>query len=201
MSCSLHNKEMPTKKENTGLEVITASYGVAPNFQDVTEQVKNMVKDGDLNFTVSAQELGILDPAPGVTKTFQAKLTVNGGKPMILSKNDSEVFSVSAPPVDEPDEKPSLIGQLFTALYYGMAALIVMYIAKSTYYFGEQAFSSPGALPSSAASIFGMMMMGIVLTTYGGFGLFVVPLVVFAYCLYDPTGINWNWILPDKKVV
>ena len=189
---------MPSKK-NTGLEVITASYGVAPNFQDVTEQVKNMVKDGDLNFTVSAQELGILDPAPGVTKTFQAKVTVNGGKPMILSKNDSEVFSVSAPPVDDPAEPVSFSGQVFSALRYGITALIVMFLAKSTYYFGQYAFSVPGALPSSGASIFGMMLMGIVLVTYGMFGLVAVPIIVSAYCLYDPAGINWNWVLPEKK--
>ena len=198
MSCSLHNKEMPSKK-NTGLEVITASYGVAPNFQDVTEQVKNMVKDGDLNFTVSAQELGILDPAPGVTKTFQAKLVINDGKPMILSKDDTEVFSVSAPPVDEPVEKPTFLGQLMQALYYGIAALIIMFIAKSTYYFGRDSFSTPGELPTSTGSIFGFMLMGIVLATWGGFGVFIVPLVVFAYCLYNPSGVNWNWILPEKK--
>lgn len=79
-----------------GLKILKATYGVQGNFTDVTSEIKAMVNDDSLDFTVSAQSLGILDPAPGVKKTFQAKVVINDGHPTIMTKEDGEQFTISA---------------------------------------------------------------------------------------------------------
>lgn len=79
-----------------GFKILKATYGIQGNFTDVTKEVQAMINDDSLDFTVSAQSLGILDPAPGVKKTFQAKVVINDGKPTIMSKEDGEQFTINA---------------------------------------------------------------------------------------------------------
>jgi hypothetical protein len=185
-----------TELKTTGLEVVSASYGVAPNFQDVTAEVQKLVQDGDLSFTVGAQSLGILDPAPGVIKTFQAKVVINGGKPTILSKDDGELFAVSAPPIKPDAKKSSHFWNIYSSIGYGISAIIAAYLAMSAYQFGKMSFNTGG--DSNFFMIVGIIFGGITLLTYGYFGIIAIPIIVFLYSLYNPTGINFNY--PIKKV-
>jgi hypothetical protein len=112
---------------NAGLKITKASYGVQGNFTDVTKEVQAMIVDGELSFTVSAQSLGILDPAPGVKKTFQASVIINGGTPSILSKEDGEQFSISAPAPKKGPTGP-LAGSLsiFGYIFYGIGIFLTI---------------------------------------------------------------------------
>ena len=47
-----------------GLTIVHATYGVDSQFVDVTTEVKGLVQNGELDFIVSAQSLGIPDPNP-----------------------------------------------------------------------------------------------------------------------------------------
>ncbi len=91
-----------------GLKILKASYGIQGNFTDVTKEAQAMVDDGSINFVVSPQNLGILDPAPGVKKTFQAQVVINKGTPTVMSKDDGEVFVINATP--DPSKKSGPVG-------------------------------------------------------------------------------------------
>ena len=187
MSCSHHKGMFSTsgstasaKINNDGLTVLKASYGIQNTFIDVTEQVKNLVQDGELNFTVNSQTLGILDPAPGVKKTFQMQYRINAGNPTLHSKDEGEQVVLSVPNavnsrLAEEDGKkaPTVIGLIFHSLGMFFLGLLVM----SAYYVGEDMFHS-GALA--------VILAAITLGTGGTFGVFVLPIIVFFVFLWDP---------------
>lgn len=170
MSCSHHKRMLSftgstgTVINDNGLTILKATYGIQNNFTDVTEQVKNLVQDGDLNFTVSAQDLGILDPAPGVTKTFQMQYTVNKGKPQLLSKNDTEQVGISVPKVASKDKKdqPTIWGSIF----YGIGAFIIMFIAKSAYDYNV-VYVKDASGTVTTQNTFALVMFFLVFLTYG----------------------------------
>jgi len=170
----------------SGLEVIQASYGVGTTFTDVTKEVQGLVQNGEINFVVSAQSLGILDPAPGVTKTFQAKVSMNKGTPTLLSKNDGEVFAVSAP--SAPKSPPSHFFNIFTALWYFLLALSTTYFGMSAYQLGLNAFGS---------AIAGYLFAAVTLITFGMFGFMVLPFIVFFYALIWPDTLNFNYAIKN----
>jgi len=126
-----------------GLEITQASYGTENAMQDVTKEARKLIKDDSISFTVSAQSLGILDPAPGVKKTFQANISINGGPPVLMTKDDKEQFVMSAPTVktDDKDEKSDL-GQAGVTVFYFFIALVGSYLAYSFYQLGSYGFSS-----------------------------------------------------------
>lgn len=167
----------------TGLYIAKASYGVQGNFTDVTEEAQALVQDGNINFTVSAQSLGILDPAPGVTKTFQAQVVINSGTPSTISKEDGEVFAVSAPPV-KSDDKPSHFGNIYSAFWYGFMAVLTSYVAFSSYKFGAKGLG---------VSIVGIILAGLTFISFGWAGLLILPGFVFLYSLYDPNGLDFSY--------
>jgi len=163
-----------------GLTVLKASYGIQNTFIDVTEQVKNLVQDGELNFTVNAQTLGILDPAPGVKKNFQMQYRINAGNPTLLAKDDAEQVVLSVPNAvskkqSEEDAKkaPTVVGMVFHSLGMFFLALLVM----SAFYVGQDMLHSQALAYILAA---------ITLGTGGMFGLFGLPVIVFFVFLWDP---------------
>ena len=82
---------MSSEPPAPGLKILKASYGTGTTNTDVTDEVSKMVtSDGSLSFTVGAQSLGILDPAPGVKKTLQISFSINGGKPTLLQHDDGD---------------------------------------------------------------------------------------------------------------
>jgi len=192
---------------SNGLEVVQATYGAGTTFTDVTTEVQAMVKDGDLNFTVSPQSLGIIDPAPGVIKTFQAKVILNGGQPTILSKNDSEQFAISAPAVPDKAKPTNHASKLGIAIWYFIVGICATYFGYSSYLLGLMGFESKilgyilGAVVGGAFLLIGSAEVGLgifaFILTLPNFML-LIALFVFLYSLYNPVGINFNY--PIKKI-
>lgn len=169
-----------SKENKDGLTIIKASYGITNAMQDVTEDVKGLAKDGDLNFNVSPQSLGILDPAPGVKKTFQLQYKVNGGNLSLLSKDDSEQVVLSVPNAvssknaeDDAKKAPTFMGITF----HFLMVLLTTILTLSAYYVGSNMFGS-----QAAAIIFA----GATALTGGMFALAVLPFIVFFVFLIYP---------------
>lgn len=116
-----------------GLKILKASYGTGTTWADVTSQVERSIQDDNLNFTVSSQTFGILDPAPGVKKTFQAQVSINGGKPTLLTKEDGEIFDIT---VKSKQDKKNHPGIFATSLFYFLISMMALFFAYSGYKFG-----------------------------------------------------------------
>jgi hypothetical protein len=184
-----------------GLEVIKASYGAENATQDVTKEVKALVKDDSLNFTVDPNTFHILDPAPGVKKTLQVQLSVNGGQSTTIPPvEDGKLFVFNSPTPKKDEVDRSATGQLSTTLWYSFVALVGAYFAFSAYKLGSNGFKS---------SLLGWVLGFIIALSFIQFAtagsgvlqlivslpslLFVVFFVVFAYSLFDPNAIDFNY--------
>lgn len=197
-----------TAENPKGLEVVQASYGTGSTFTDVTTEVQTLVKNGDLNFTVSAQSLGILDPAPGVTKTFQAKVIINGGLPTILTKNDGEQFTISAPTVKNTKTPTNHAFKMLNVVFYFLVSLCGAYFGYSAYLLGTNGFGSSivgyilgafigGSFIAFSAASIGTGITGLIFATPSI--IVMIPAIIFFYSLYSPDGLNLNY--PIKNVV
>ena len=177
--------------DNTqGLKILQASYGVSGNFTDVTTEVTAMVTDGTLNFTVSAQSLGVLDPAPGVVKTFQVNLTINGGDSTLLTKNDGEQFTISAP-TQKSDSGPfqsslTVGGYVIHSLVIFVTLFAVMFLFKSGYTTGK-------LLVGGGAGAGIGILLGVLSLPSAGLMLF---LIVMGYALFGGE-LDFNPIIPS----
>jgi hypothetical protein len=173
------NGSTGTVKSN-GLTITKAMYGIQNTFTDVTTEVQNLYQNNELNFTVSAQELGILDPAPGVKKTLQIQYSINGGKVNLMSKEDSEQVILTVPSVPVPDEKknvPSVLG----SLWYGIAACIIMLISMSAY-----AYTANHTGQDQTSTIISLAPLVFLLTfvTYGHLMWLIFPVVILTGAYY-----------------
>ena len=207
MSTQKPASKQKNKKQESGIEIIKASYGVTPNFTDVTDETKGLLKDGELNFTVSAQELGILDPAPGVTKTYQVQFKTNGGRPQTLVFDDGKVVLLSAPPVDEPPAPFNASYELYGMMWFFGLSVCTSFFGYSAFQLGKYGFGNEivgyllailagGSFVSFGASEVGTGILTFIFTS--PLLLSIIPLTVFAYSLYDPAGINFTY--PIKNV-
>jgi hypothetical protein len=190
-----------------GLEILQASYGTQGATQDVTKETQKLIKDGSLSFTVGAQSFGILDPAPGVKKTFQANVSLNGAPATLFTKDDGEQMVINAPTVKSEDAPKSPGSQVLGVFWYFLVALIGTFFVFCSYYFGAYGLKS---------SILGWIFAGVVAivtitfgvseSTAGPLGLFVFILgvasfqasLVFIICLFNPDWIDFSW---SKKVI
>jgi hypothetical protein len=169
-------------KENPdGLTIIKASYGITNAMQDVTNEIRNMVDNGELNFNVNAQSIGILDPAPGVKKTLQIQHKINGGQVSTTTKEDSEQVLISVPNATlksnaaaDAAKAPTLMG----SIWMGTIVLLVAFLTFTSHYVGSVMFGSPAL---------GIVFAALTLGTYGYFGLFVLPVIIFLFFLVYPT--------------
>ena len=170
-----------------GLTIIKAIYGVQSAFQDVTTGVQALANNGEVNFTVSAQSLGVLDPAPGVKKTFQMQYKINGGNISLLNKDDGEQVVLSVPTVvtkaaalEDIKKAPTFTGTVGNSIW----GLVVGFFTISSHWAGSVLLGSPAV---------GVGFALITLFTHGTFGIFVVPAFIFAYFLFNPNYIpNYN---------
>lgn len=198
------------KERKAGLEVISAQYGVTPNFQDVTAEVQALVKDGDLNFVVSPQTLGIIDPAPGILKTFQAKVQINGGQATVLQPvNDNEVFAISAEPLPDKESKNHFFAFAQT-LWTAAMIMLAGYIGFSGYRLGSEGLGSSifgylllfiagGAFIGVASA---SMATGIPTLIFTSPVLFAsIPLFIFFYSLIWPLGIDFNYSIKKLETI
>ena len=191
MSCS-HHKGMTTVLGSTGapqinpdgLTILKASYGVGSQFVDVTSEVKGLSTSGNLDFTVSAQSLGILDPNPGTAKVLQLQYRVNGGHPKLEKYNDGQQVSVSIPdvPRKKVDHKWSFAKYVWTSLFFFFVGLVVIDGYKAgNYIFGYRKETSiPGLDGTTQTRISyenigaGVILAGITLFTFGTSWLYLL---------------------------
>jgi len=200
---------MASEEIIVGLQVLQASYGVFPsNTVDVTKQTQALTKDGNLNFTVSPQAFGIIDPAPGVKKTFQASVSINNGKPTILIKDDGEIFDLTAPTLDKK-QKPNHVGALGTSLFYFLVSVLGVYFSYSAYKLGVDGLKSQilgvilgtivlGGFVSFGAADVGIGILGLLFST--PFLISTLLLIVFLILCYDPNWIDFSYLRPVESV-
>lgn len=194
MLYSHHNKRM---------EILKATYGTQGAIQDVTKETKTLVRDGQLNFTVSPAAFGILDPAPGVSKVFQANISINKGNPTSFMKNDGEQVAINVPDLEKDSKDVSFGAQASRVIWYGLIALIGTYFTISAYKFGANGLNLPIVGIIAAAVVFCITAnLAISETAVGPAGLFglVISLAffqvmgVYLISLVYPDLINFNWI-------
>lgn len=82
----------------TGIKITKATYGAGSKLVDVKGAVSSHIKEGELNLVVSADSLGVEDPAPGQTKQLTVSYTINDGDTNVKSAYDNEAIIISAPP-------------------------------------------------------------------------------------------------------
>jgi hypothetical protein len=185
-----------------GLEVLQASYGAQGATQDVTKETQRLIKDGSLSFTVGAQTFGILDPAPGVKKTFQANISINGAPPTLFTKDDGEQIVVNAPTVDTEDAPKSAGNQSLAVIWYFLVALIGSFFVFCSYYFGAYGLKSSilGWIFASIVTV-ATVASGVSESGAGPFGLVVFiwgvasfqAITVFIICLFSPDSIDFSY--------
>lgn len=186
----------------SALKVIKATYGTSEHLEDVTKVVEKLVSaKGELSFNVNPNTFGILDPAPGIKKTFQANISINDGSPTLLTKDDGEQFVVNAPDPNPTTSDNSVGGAVNQILWYTLVSLIGTYFTVSYYIFGTYMIGS-----SIIGSILALLMASTTVTFaftssslgVAGlipffFGSFIVQLLlVFTVSLYDPHWLNFD---------
>jgi hypothetical protein len=164
------------------MEIIKAMYGHEGNWIDVTKEIKAMDNEGEISFTVSPQNIGVLDPAPGVTKSLQAQVVINKGSPTTIIAEDFNTFKISAPA--DKTKRSALKDQA----YVGFS--VFKYIATAIY----MAVVGYGA--GSGYMMFGNVFMtdswltkgiGAMLGSAGEYSYF--PIVVFFMRLFRETDV------------
>jgi hypothetical protein len=117
------SKSTPVNED--GLTILKATYGVDTQSVDVTTEIKGMIQDGDLNFVVSAQSLGIPDPNPGASATqiLQIQYRVNGGHPKLEKFTTGAQVAISVPNVKRKKTNHS-----FSLMKYIWGSIVVFFV-------------------------------------------------------------------------
>jgi len=157
------------KENERGLTILQASYGLQGNFMDVTTDIQGLVTNGELNFTVSPQSIGVLDNAPGVIKDLQIQYTINKGRKNKQDFKDGDQVVISAPDVPKDKNDKSYTYVFFQAIWYSIIIFLVGSFALDSKRTGELVFGS-----TALGWIFAAMTIG----TFGHFHLFVLPIFV-----------------------
>jgi hypothetical protein len=174
----------PSERLASGLDIVKASYGYAGNMTDVTDAIRNYIRDGLIKLKVSPTSMGIPDPNPNKQKVLEVDYTLNGAKNSESIK-DNSTFSVSAPPADAPTGDGTSFGtQVGWAIAYAL-----MY---SAYFIGIFAAYNYGKLFNQPASYFFGALSVL------PFGFLAVCLFAFGYPLYSGSKLS---ILPAQTVV
>jgi hypothetical protein len=186
----------------SALKVIKATYGTSEHLEDVTKVVEKLVSaKGELSFNVNPNTFGILDPAPGIKKTFQANISINGGSPTLLTKDDGEQFVVNAPDPNPAKPDNTAGGAISQILWYSLVSLIGTYFAVSYYIVGANLIGSSIvgvilALLMASSTItfaFSSSSLGVAGLIPFFLGSFIIQLlIVFAVSLYDPNWLNFD---------
>ena len=186
----------------SALKVIKATYGTSEHLEDVTKVVEKLVSaKGELSFNVNPNTFGILDPAPGIKKTFQANISINDGSPTLLTKDDGEQFVVNAPNPNPTTSDNSVGGAISQILWYSLVSLIGTYFAVSYYIVGANLIGSSIvgvilALLMASSTItfaFSSSSLGVAGLIPFFLGSFIIQLlIVFTVSLYDPHWLNFD---------
>ena len=185
-----------------GLKIIKATYGTPEHLEDVTKVVEKLVSDkGELSFNINPNAFGILDPAPGIKKTFQANISINDGNPTLMTKDDGEQFTVNVPNPSAPKPDDSAGGAINQILWYTLVSLIGTYFAVSYYIVGANLIGSSiigvilALLMASSTITFALTSSSIGVAGLIPFflGSFIIQVIlVFTVSLYDPNWLNFD---------
>lgn len=140
-----------------------------------------MVDDGALNFQVSAQSLGILDPAPGVKKTLQIQASINKGTPTLFTKEDGDQVVINAP-TSKKSSGPvgasmSFVGYLMYAIMLFVFFVYTLFTMYSGYHIGYA---------------WGGRFVGFILALLGPFYYIPLQIFLFFYSLILGREINFT---------
>lgn len=161
----------PSERLASGLDIVKAQYGYPGNMTEVTDAIRNYIKDGLIKLKVSPSAVGLPDPNPNKQKVLEIDYTLNGAKNSETVK-DNSTFSVSAPPLDAPTGDGSSIGtQIGYAVAYalGYSFYFIMIVASFKY---GQLFNSGAAYFFGALSVI-------------PFGFLIVCLFAMGYPIYS----------------
>ena len=163
-----------TSKNDEGLLIIKASYGIEGNFTDVTKEVQGLIKDGNIDIIVSSQTLGILDPAPGVTKTLQIQYTINGGNKNLQIIEDEKQLKLSIPNIKkEKNHRYNIFSYFFQALFIGL----ILFLSIESLHAGKLIFGST----------IGWLFFGLTLITFGHFSHMLIFILLFSGWIMSST--------------
>lgn len=125
----------PPERRATGLQITKAEYGYVGNFTDVTDAIQNYVTNGSINIKVGPSTVGIPDPNPNKLKTLSVEYTING-YPSTSQVTDGKMLNISAPPVDEVDNKnPSQHAMsVFSMVYMAIGKFLAMFLYTLSIY-------------------------------------------------------------------
>jgi hypothetical protein len=135
-----------------GLTIVKATYGVDTQFVDVTTEVRGLVQNGEIDFVVSAQSLGIPDPNPGSDKQIlQIQYRLNGGHKNLDKFKSGEQVKLSAPNSKSSKKKVnhtwSFMQYVWSSIFFFFIGLLVIDAYKSgNYIFGYQSTSETGQI-------------------------------------------------------
>jgi len=178
-----------------GLEITKATYGIDQHREDVTKEVQKMIKNDKLDFTVSSNAFGVLDPAPGVKKTLQALVSINGGSPSEIQKDDGEQFVINAPTVNKEDKtKKDPLNQFLTVANYIFIALIGGAVITCFYRLGSEGMGN--WYLGTALGFYALVMIISASATSGGLytGIIISLVVSFILLVFSIAFVNPNYI-------
>jgi len=161
----------PPERRATGLQITKAEYGYAGNFVDVTDAIQNHIRNGRINIKVGPSTAGVPDPNPNKLKTLSVQYELNGAANSV-DVTDGKTLDISAPPVDEVDNKsPSQHAvSLFGMIYMAIGKFLAMFLYTLSIYTCMD-LEIPTGFPSIALGA-----MGVVLPYVAFWGL---PFVLF----------------------
>lgn len=169
----------PPERRATGLQITKAEYGYAGNFVDVTDAIQNHIRNGRINIKVGPSTAGVPDPNPNKLKTLSVQYELNGASNSV-DITDGKTLNISAPPVDEVDNKtPSQHAMsIFGMVYMAIGKFLAMFLYTLSIYTCMD-LSVPTGFPSIALGA-----MGVVLPYVAFWGL---PFVLFFRRLFYTT--------------
>jgi hypothetical protein len=83
---------------SSGLNILSAQYGVGSTTVDVKSSILAQIKDGSINLVVNPSSLNVEDPAVGQNKTLTVSYSINGGNSNSTSVKDGDYLQITAPP-------------------------------------------------------------------------------------------------------
>lgn len=127
----------PTATIASGFDITKAQYGYPGNMTDVTDAIRNYVKNGEISLKVSPSSVGIPDPNPNKQKVLEVDYTLNGAKNSESIK-DGSTFSVSAPAGENISNNGQGIGEvIYNFILWSMLYTLYFIGIVSAYNYGK----------------------------------------------------------------
>jgi hypothetical protein len=162
-----------------GLTIVHATYGVDTQFVDVTTEVKGLVQNGELDFVVSAQSLGIPDPNPGASdkQIFQLQYRINGGHKNLDKFKTGDQVKLSAPDSKSSKKK---VNHSWSLMKYVWSSIVIFFVGllvidgykAGNYIFGYRTEGEMGITYENVGA--GIILAGLTLISFGTSWVYVL---------------------------